>query len=161
MLCRGDFRNISVSERFGIVTMLMDTLNHAPTFEDMNSVFNNICNILIPKGFFVFDFFTLQGFITIWNKENSFQLNDILLKARSSFNKTKGRATLVLEAEHLNVPGEEIWKEKIVENFFAIKDILDGLKNNGIKVLSKIPIRFRIETGWIIYKFLIISQKPY
>ncbi|MCX7918752.1 MAG: class I SAM-dependent methyltransferase [bacterium] len=90
-----DMRNLTMNQRYDLVTCFFDAMNHLYTYRDFERVCRNVGTVLHPNGLFMFDLNTEFGLKTFWNNKHSEQKKkNLYVIFQSSYSAKRKRATV-------------------------------------------------------------------
>ena len=137
-----DMANLSLDTQVDFITCNNDAINHLYSFQEWRELFTNVYNNLNKKGFFLFDYHTLEKINNTKYTKNTMRVEDFSIEDieesignnfyRSSWtiSDTKtGEVKLILKSYHTSFSHEEIqntltevWFKKILHLDLSTKD---------------------------------------
>lgn len=88
---KGDAASFNLEEKFGLIVLTFDALNHLDGEESLYSCFKSVLSVVIDGGYFVFDLNTQLG-LQRWNSISINESDEITIINRGIFDKENSRA---------------------------------------------------------------------
>ncbi|HAJ96408.1 MAG TPA: class I SAM-dependent methyltransferase [Ruminococcus sp.] len=135
-LCQ-DMRELDMFGTIDVTTCILDSLNHLPSLDDIQTVFNKVSLFAQPKGLFIFDMNTLykhqeilKDKIFLYDLENVFCAWENRLLSDN--------ATVEMQLTFFERDGENYFRsdEFITEKAYPIKEIETALQKSGLDLLA-------------------------
>ena len=136
-LWQQDMRGIAVSRPYDAVLCLYDSINYITTAEEMNQVFTNVSEALIPGGMFIFDVTTEYNIVRHFHRQTFAESRDDFsyIWRNMYFHREKVCRTILTfflqEGDHYNK-----YEELHVQKIYTVAQIKKLLEQTGYRLLS-------------------------
>ena len=148
-----DMITYAPQEQFDLITCTGDAVNHIPDISDVQKIFCNVYDLLIPGGLFVFDILDEKEVST----SEPFEM-DFSDTTRVWFQMTRPEETKVQLQIRVFEDGTEVFSEIIRETIHDVAAICKLLQNAGFR-LVKCSHRLSDTTGTEATTWFIIAKK--
>ena len=136
-LVRQDARQLSLDERFDIITCLFDSLNYLTRKRDLLSAFRRVKRHLRTGGLFIFDINTYEGLEDTWCKTSMTDEPNLTLILASSFDARTALGRLLITGFRRDGRTYRKFQEEHVERGYRAQEI------EGLLTLSSFYFRVR------------------
>ncbi|HZD59471.1 MAG TPA: hypothetical protein VE439_03315, partial [Anaerolineae bacterium] len=115
-LVLADARNFSLTDTYNAAISTYDSLNHIMSIGELATVFQNVRNVLVEDGLFLFDMNVEEGYLVRWQGDRSvsFVEDDNACIARASYDPEEkvGRSDITMFRLE-----DEVWRRSDVALF--------------------------------------------
>lgn len=135
-LCQ-DMREIDMYGTIDVAVCTLDSLNHLPSEEDVQKVFERVSLFAFPDGMFIFDVNTPYKHREVL-ADNAFiySFDDLYCGWQNEYNKTDSSVTIYLDFFEKTESGYDRYSESFCEICIPLKRVEEMLKNAGFEILG-------------------------
>lgn len=132
-----DMRELASDEGVDLVTSMYDSLNFMLTEVDLERVFGKVNNILIDKGYFVFDIYTIKGLSELWGSqvEVHTDTDDHFIVSRTTWNEDSRTCSKRMDGFTRSENGFYRWSEIHISRAFEVAKVFELLERVGFEVV--------------------------
>lgn len=132
-----DMRELVSDEGVDLVTSMYDSLNFMLTEIDLERVFSRVNNILIDKGYFVFDIYTIKGLSELWGSqvEVHTDTDDHFIVSRTTWDEASRTCSKKMDGFTKSENNFYRWSEIHVSRAFEVAKVFELLERVGFEVV--------------------------
>ena len=128
-----DIRQLSLRDKFDVVTCMFDSLNYLTTKQDLLSAFRKAKRHLSRGGMFCFDMNTFEGLQDQWCKTTTTHERDLTLIIETSFDAKRALGRCLITGFTRNGKLYQRFQEEHIERGYRRQEIEDLLSKSGLK----------------------------
>jgi len=126
-----DVRNLSLSQKFDVITCTYDSLNYLTEKEDLERAIQNAGYYLAEGGVFIFDMNTYEGLQDKWCEKNVLRDPSMSIIIDASFNPRTAIGKCIITGFIKDGSGRRKFKEIHIERGYYSTEIEQGLIETG------------------------------
>jgi len=130
-LFAGDIRQLSIPQKFDVVTCMFDSLNYLTARGDLLRVFRNVQSHLVRGGLFAFDVNTFEGLRDHWCRTSAMHERDWTLIVESSFDPRKALGRCLITGFVRDGKVYRKFQEEHVERGYRAGEVESTLQSAG------------------------------
>ena len=133
-----------IENKYDVIVAMFGAIDYLVNVEELNKTFNNIYNLLVSGGLFIFDFWNgnavIQRFSQKRTKEVYLEENKVVRTSNTTLDLVTQRALVEFNFE-LSRKGLKIdsFTEEHLIRYFFIQEMHDFLQLKGFSILHKCP----------------------
>jgi SAM-dependent methyltransferase len=124
-LLQADMAEFTVAAPVCAIVSFYNSLNHARSLQHLRATVRNVAKHLKPGGHFFFDYVLPEAFEAAWEWSETSDTAEVLY----TYEKSSGHATCIINQ-----------RDTIRQMSFTPQEILDGLIDAGLSVVSETPM---------------------
>jgi SAM-dependent methyltransferase len=128
---QADAADFELERKFGLAVSTFDALNHLENLDQLKACMENVCRVLLPGGFFIFDLNTRYGLMH-WNSITIEDTGEMMLVQRGVYDEPNGRALTTITG-FLRVSNQyyERFEETVYNTAFNLIDVQSVMIASG------------------------------
>jgi ubiquinone/menaquinone biosynthesis C-methylase UbiE len=134
-----DMRELSINQKFDLVTCWFDSLNYLLKPQDLVKTFKGVSKGLKPDGLFMFDMNTIYGLAVNWQRQPIYieqDTPDVFVVHQPDYDYEHNLATMRITGFMRDQDGWFRMDEKHIERGYTLEDIQDALRKANLDVLD-------------------------
>lgn len=138
-----DARSFRLRPRFALAVSTFESMNHIPTLAELEVVFRNVADALIPGGRFVFDILTEETYRYEWSKPSTVVEDDNACFVRGGYDPE----TQVAHVDITAFRRGDAWERsdiRIQETYYPEEDVREALQRAGLPAAESLVSDGRI-----------------
>ncbi|MBN2440459.1 MAG: class I SAM-dependent methyltransferase [Spirochaetales bacterium] len=147
-----DMKDISIDKKFDLILCPFDSINYVIKENHIKKTIRRIYDLLTEKGYFLFDFNSMQLFTDLHKGIINRNVKGVEFKQILKYDSKSRRATTIFDFR-------DGVTETHIQKAYSFQEMKDYLVDNGFKILYTRDLFNNMQVTPNAYKILILAQK--